>query len=669
MDDPHIIKMEFLNDTAIPLHSPQGMTLIDLALGPGYSAFVKAFSAYTGIDLQVYIPAILLYVGFLYAFRTISNSVWRIATTTFMSHAEIRIDDEMYNHVMAWISQQTFSSRCRQFIVQESVKSRAFSLLVKNWRYGDWDQDEEDEGEIVLDDEGLPIFKKKGPKPLNYTPGVGTHFFWYNYRPFFFHRVVPGYRSDVGSYIPASEKEEISISYLGRDATVLKALLTEARLVSEKADRNKTLIYRGASKPGAGNTDFAWTRSLSRVARPIGSVVMDEDLKKEILADIAEYLMPRTRRWYANRGIPYRRGYLLYGAPGTGKSSLSLALAGRFGLAIYIVSLNSPMMNEENLASLFSELPTRCVVLLEDIDTAGLTHTREEEDEPVVKKVKKSSEGSIVVAEKEKEGKISLSALLNVLDGVASQEGRVLIMTTNHVDKLDEALVRPGRVDMKIEFKLADCRMMGSLFRSIFTKVAGDDAVDKKKEVKEQRPKWSEFFSSRFGGQHPDTDERAEAEVNGSAKKEYKGTKEEQARLLAIDEADKAEKEALAKEEARIETERIKCLSDRFANIMPEHEFSPAEVQGYLLKHKREPEIAIQGALKWCVDTREEKKKRAEKEEKDKAEKEKKRKEKEAKEKEEKAKKAKMNGVKKSDSDSSESEESESEGKSESKKK
>ena len=75
--------------------------------------------------------------------------------------------------------------------------------------------------------------------------------------------------------------------------------------------------------------------------------------------------------------FPYRRGYLLYGPPGTGKSSLSFAVAGYFKLKIYIVSLNSSAMNEENLGTLFADLPKKCVVLLEDIDTAGLTHTRQ----------------------------------------------------------------------------------------------------------------------------------------------------------------------------------------------------------------------------------------------------------------------------------------------------
>jgi len=299
------------------------------------------------------------------------------------------------------------------------------------------------------------------------------------------------------------------------------------------------------------------------------------------------------------------------------------------------------MMNEENLASLFSELPTRCVVLLEDIDTAGLTHTRDEEDEPVsVKKPKTMKSGNVVVAEKEKEGRISLSALLNVLDGVASQEGRVLIMTTNHIDKLDEALVRPGRVDMKIEFKLADRQMMSSLFRSIFTKVEGDDAVEKKKEVVEHKPRWTQYFSGSASA--------IQTELNGSATSTQvcKGTKEEKARLVATDEVYKAEKEAIAKEEERGEAERIRRLAERFADVMPEDEFSPAEVQGYLLKHKREPELAIEGALKWCVDTREEKAKRAEKEKRDKEEKEEKEKKKLEKEKE-KAKKEKEEGKKK----------------------
>lgn len=138
----------------------------------------------------------------------------------------------------------------------------------------------------------------------------------------------------------------------------------------------------------------------------------------------------------SNRGIPYRRGYLLYGPPGTGKSSLSFAIAGYFKLKIYIVSLNSPAMNEENLSTLFTDLPKQCVVLLEDIDTAGLTHTRDskpETSEDPKSLITRLPGASAIVPtappQTNSSGRISLSALLNILDGVASQEGRVLIMS------------------------------------------------------------------------------------------------------------------------------------------------------------------------------------------------------------------------------------------------
>jgi chaperone BCS1 len=119
--------------------------------------------------------------------------------------------------------------------------------------------------------------------------------------------------------------------------------------------------------------------------------------------------------------------YLFHGPPGTGKTSLSFALAGVFGLEVYCVSLNEKDMTESDLATLFDTLPSRCIVLLEDIDSAGL---KREEEVAVVE----ASEGGGSVSETAKgvtktvaktessSGAISLSALLNVIDGAASHE-------------------------------------------------------------------------------------------------------------------------------------------------------------------------------------------------------------------------------------------------------
>lgn len=94
-------------------------------------------------------------------------------------------------------------------------------------------------------------------------------------------------------------------------------------------------------------------------------MILDAAQKQRVLADLNEYLHPDTARWYASRGIFLRRGYLFHGPPGTGKTSLAFALAGVFGLGIHIISLLEPSLTEEELCTLFAELPRRCIVLLE----------------------------------------------------------------------------------------------------------------------------------------------------------------------------------------------------------------------------------------------------------------------------------------------------------------
>lgn len=117
---------------------------------------------------------------------------------------------------------------------------------------------------------------------------------------------------------------------------------------------------------------------------------------------------------------------------------------------------------------MFAELPQRCVVLLEDVDDAAATQSRETRTE-------NSSHVETVSTEQVKpQGKVSLSCLLNVLDGVASQEGRVLIMTTNYVERLDSALIRRGRVDKQVAFGLADKDIIAQLYSHSY-----DDVADK----------------------------------------------------------------------------------------------------------------------------------------------------------------------------------------------
>lgn len=301
---------------------------------------------------------------------------------------------------------------------------------------------------------------------------------------------------------------------------------------------------------------------MSRLNRPFSTVILNRGTKQDLLDDASDYLNPLTRQWYANRGIPYRRGYLLHGPPGTGKSSLSLALAGFFGMKMYIISLSSTNASEENITALFSGLPNRCIVLLEDIDSAGLTHTREDEEPAdimppsnppsptfdIIRGLSRTGGSS---------GGLSLSGLLNILDGIASQEGRILIMTTNHIEKLDKALIRPGRVDMIIPFGLADKEMVASIFRAVYALYENED-----------QPAGHQAHEKLAKGLATNTD-------------------------FTITTGKTAEAGEL-----------VESMAIQFSAKIPELEFSPAEIQGLLLRHKRLPEKAIEAADAWVSQMR-----------------------------------------------------------------
>jgi chaperone BCS1 len=531
---------------------------------PGYSVLSRFLVSYLQIDLSYYLPFLVMAAAATASLRYSIKRIIRLLGEHFTSTAEIRLDDEIYNYLMFWMAQQPFTKRTTHFVAGTKISS--------GMRYWDSDNGEGSDDEDICEDDDSSggdnsdmlsnfdrywkkVISKDKYRTLRFTPAEGTHYFWYKGRPLAFIREREENNGGMSlRWVP----ERLYLSCLGRDPSILKELLADAQRAYVARDGNRTIIYRGQK---SGVDDFDWVRCMARPPRPLSTVVLDEAQKQAFIDDIKEYLHPRTRRWYSNRGIPYRRGYLLHGPPGTGKTSLCFAASGLLGLTLYLLSLNSKSLDEDSLMSLFSALPRRCIVLLEDVDSAGITQKRAEDDSVasavLVEKDKSSAE------EKEPETKtnkgVSLSGLLNVIDGVAASEGRILIMTTNHAEKLDPALLRPGRVDMTIAFGYADRDAMRELFSAIYSMLEGDARTSKMKSVRK---------------------------ASGQGEKKH------------------AEATATQRKRHRLSKEKIAELASEFASRIPEGEFTAAEIQGHLLNYKNEPEAAIDAVEEWVRNVR-----------------------------------------------------------------
>lgn len=166
--------------------------------------------------------------------------------------------------------------------------------------------------------------------------------------------------------------ESVVLTTLSRDRGVFNQLLNEAKQMAVDLQGGKTVVY---TCWGLEWRPFGQPRRK----RPLNSVVLDHGIKEKILADVKTFLA--ASNYYYDRGImqsphsdlpgiPYRRGYLLHGPPGSGKTSFIQALAGELDYNLCILNLSERGLTDDRLHLIFSIIPERCIMVLEDVDTA-----------------------------------------------------------------------------------------------------------------------------------------------------------------------------------------------------------------------------------------------------------------------------------------------------------
>ncbi|KAI8914939.1 BCS1 N terminal-domain-containing protein [Powellomyces hirtus] len=268
------------------------------------------------------------------------------------------------------------------------------------------------------------------------VPGPGRHYIRYDGAWFQVERQRERQMIDLKSGTPW---ETITLTTLSRDRKLFAKMLEAAKAAALAKEEGKTVVYTswGAEWRPFGNP---------RKRRPVASVVLGGGISDEIVNDVRAFLS--GGKWYHDRGIPYRRGYLLYGPPGSGKTSFIQALAGELEYNICVMNLSERGMTDDRLSHLLNHAPPRSIILLEDVDAAFINR-----------------------AQTDKQGfssMVTFSGLLNSLDGVTSSEERIIFMTTNHVERLDPALIRPGRVDMKVLLDNANGDQARQMFLRFF---------------------------------------------------------------------------------------------------------------------------------------------------------------------------------------------------------
>ncbi|ESQ38059.1 hypothetical protein EUTSA_v10028653mg [Eutrema salsugineum] len=184
-----------------------------------------------------------------------------------------------------------------------------------------------------------------------------------------------------------------------------------------------------------------WESAVFQHHTTFETLAMETELKNTLIRDLDAF--SKGKNFFKTVGRAWKRGYLLYGPPGTGKSSLVAAIANHMKYSIYDLQIQS-VADDAMLRQILTSTENRSILLIEDLDCSGTDAS--------CRNVNQDEKEGGENQNKKKKKEVTLSGLLNFVDGLWSScvEERIIIFTTNHKEKLDPALLRPGRMDVHV---------------------------------------------------------------------------------------------------------------------------------------------------------------------------------------------------------------------------
>ena len=331
--------------------------------------------------------------------------LWFVAQTTMT--VTVKDEDDAFVWVKEWFLEQKFLKRIRRVDLDTTLRGAELALI----------------------------------------PAPGRHWFLRGRRPFW----VWFYRSDDTKGRSQRRVESLTFRTIGRDQRLLKQFVDEVVACHHRKRRMASYLYL---------YDEGWDYVEAYSPRLLESVLLKLGEKEHLVQDLERFRASRPR--YRRLGVPYHRGYLLYGPPGTGKTSLVSAIGAKFGMSIYVVNLSE--LNDRTLKRAMNSVPENSVILFEDIDCMKAGNRRQEaagqKHHPLL-----AADAQHAGADR---GGVTLSGLLNVLDGFHAPDNVIFVMTTNDVDALDPALLRPGRIDYRLFMGEAAELQKAELYRRFF---------------------------------------------------------------------------------------------------------------------------------------------------------------------------------------------------------